>query len=309
MWHLERPTRDTLSWYKKLILVDLRERIVNASDLDQKIKNRLVYPGRAKNKVLKQLLLSPPEILYGYNDRLEKKFEREGLWTEENKGKLLKVFNYDGVLSHNKTNSYELTKHIGKNSCTYCNRIYTQTVVEDDSRIARPDIDHWLNKSDHPLLSLSIYNMIPSCQICNRTIKQKVEFEYGKHVHPYDKATVQFRFGYSCGTGGRWDVKLLNCTSKEAQMAKDLKTLQMYQPHGVMEVKDLLDFATDNTPEYLEGLCEYVMRRGKNVLTWDDAYRLMFGTERNEEKYLDRPLSKLKHDILVQLKEEMKRWK
>ena len=89
-------------------------------------------------------------------------------------------------------------------------------------------------------------------------------------------------------------------------MAKDLKTLQMYQPHGEMEVKDLLDFATDNTPEYLEGLCEYVMRKGKNILTWDDAYRLMFGTERREEKYLDRPLSKLKHDILTQLKEEMK---
>ena len=306
MWHLERPSRDTLSWYKKLMLDDLRDRIVNAPDLDQKIKDRLVYPGRARDKVLTQLLLAPPEILYVYNNRLEKRLEREGFWTEENKGKLLNIFNYDGVLSHNKVNSYEFTKRIGRNSCTYCNRIYTQTVVEDDSRIARPDIDHWLSKSDHPLLSLSIYNLIPSCLICNRTIKHTVEFEYGKHVHPYDKTPIQFKFGYSCGTGGRWDVKLVNCTPKEAQMAKDLKTLQVFQPHGDMEVKDLLDFATDNTPEYLEGLCEYVMRKGKNILTWDDAYRLMFGTERREEKYLDRPLSKFKHDILAQLKEEMK---
>lgn len=301
MWHLQRPSRGTLRWYKILTLEKLCDRI-EKSDLDEAIKNMLVMPGRARFKVLKKLLLSSPESLYGINARLERKLEHKGLWTEENKEKLLNAFDYAGVLSRNKKNSYALTGKIGRNTCTYCNRIYNHTITDDSGGVARPELDHWLDKAEHPLLSLSIYNLIPSCHICNSTIKHMVHFEYGKHVHPYDKDGIKFSFGYKCGTGGKWEVKLKNCKGKEAETAKELKTLQLYKPHGMMEVKDLLDFATDNTKEYLEELCQYVMHKGKKTLSWDEAYRIIFGTEREEERYLDRPLSKMKHDVLFQLK-------
>ena len=103
MWHLQRPSRETLRWYKKLTLEGLRNRI-EGSDLDKSIVKILVLPGGARDKVLKKLLLSPPETLYGINARLEKKLERKGLWTEANKEKLLKVFDYTGVFSKNKNN-------------------------------------------------------------------------------------------------------------------------------------------------------------------------------------------------------------
>lgn len=304
MWHLQRPSRETLRWYKKQTLEGLRNRI-EGSDLDKSIVKILVLPGGARDKVLKKLLLSPPEALYGINARLERKLKRKGLWTEANKEKLLKVFNYTGILSSNKKNSYALTDKIGRNTCTYCNRIYTHTITDDSGGVARPELDHWLDKAEHPLVSLSIYNLIPSCHICNSTIKHTVHFEYGKHVHPYDKVSINFIFGYKCGKGGKWEIKLKNCNGKEAETAKELKTLQLYKPHGMMEVKDLLDFATDNTKEYLEELCQYVMHKGNKTLSWNDAYRIIFGTEREEDRYLDRPLSKLKHDILLQLKRNM----
>lgn len=304
MWYLQRPSRKTLRWYKILTLKGLQNRI-ECSDLDKSIVNILVLPGCARDKVLKKLLLSPPEALYGINARLERKLERKGLWTEANKEKLLKVFDYTSVFSKNKNNSYGLTDKIGRNTCTYCNRIYTHTITDESGKVARPELDHWLDKAEHPLLSLSIYNLIPSCHICNSTIKHTVHFEYGKHVHPYDKDGIKFSFGYKCGTGGKWEIKLKNCKEKEAETAKELKTLQLYKPHGMMEVKDLLDFATDNTKEYLEELCQYVMHKGNKTLSWNDAYRIIFGTEREEDRYLDRPLSKLKHDILLQLKRSM----
>lgn len=287
-----------------MVMSDLRKRITN-SKLDRQIIKILAPSGRKKDKVLKKLLLSPPEILYGYNSRLERKLEVKGLWSKTIKDELLNVFDYTGVLSQNKKNSYDLTKLIGRNTCTYCNRIYTHTIIDYSDRIARPELDHWLDKADHPLLSLSIYNLIPSCHICNSTIKHMAHFEYGKHVHPYDKGTIKFTFGYQVRLGGGWEIQLKNCTKAEQETAKELKTTQLYQPHGDMEVKDLLDFAADNTNDYLEEICQYVMHKGKNELTWDEAYRLIFGTERHEEKYLDRPLSKLKHDVLEQLKNNM----
>ena len=38
--------------------------------------------------------------------------------------------------------------------------------------------------------------------------------------------------------------------------------------------------------------------KNEHSLTIEEVYRMLFGTELNQDKFLDRPLSKMKHDIL-----------
>ena len=277
------------------------------SRLKKEIKNILLPGGSAE--VIEALLTYPPDKLYGYCEELEKRIikVKNGIFSKQ---EIYRAFDYDGRISRNKTNAYELSKRIGTRTCVYCNRVYSFTVEDSDGvAICRPDFDHWLPKKEHPLLSMSFYNLIPSCPICNRSVKLRSEFEYGKHVHPYGSGKeMQAKFQYEPSLLGQWKLKLAGATDAEKETASILKTEDVYQPYANGEVKDILDFAYDNPPEYLMDLKEKVLKAkiAGNSISKERAYRLVFGTELDSSLFLDRPLSKLKYDVLKQLQEDLK---
>ena len=69
--------------------------------------------------------------------------------------------------------------------------------------------------------------------------------------------------------------------------------------HGELEVKDLMNFCNSYPNGYLKQLFENVLKDSKKKLSRSEVYRMLFGTEMDSSHFLDRPLSKLKHDILV----------
>ena len=304
MWHLSTPSEKTLEWYEKTYLDTIADSI-NESSLKKAVKE-VILPGGGK-EILKQLLLAPPAELYPLNDKLEKKIKKLGNESVSKK-KILKAFNYNGRISRNKEAAYELANKISTRTCVYCNRIYSFTVeAEDGATVARPDFDHWLPKEKHPLLSMSLYNLIPSCPICNRSIKLRNDFKFGIHVHPYDsKEETTFHFQYEPLPDNKWKLKLADCTPEEMATAELLKTEAVYQPYASNEVQDILDFAYKNTPEYLMDLKEKIMKAYGNTISKEHAYRLAFGTEMDASLFPDRPLSKLKRDVLKQLQNALK---
>lgn len=297
------PSEDTLKWYKEKFLDDIADSLIDAKLNDDVLEEIMPKGGK---EVLEKLLTAQPQELYPLNIELENKIkekDKEG----KSKEKLINAFDYKGRISGDKAVSYELAKRIGTRTCVYCNRIYSFTVeTEDGATVARPDFDHWLSKDKHPLLSMSLYNLIPSCPICNRSIKFQDDFEYSKHVHPYQSDTRrQFRFQYEPVPEGQWKLKLANCTPEENETAKILKTEDVYRPYANSEVKDILDFAYKNTPEYLLDLRDKVMKAFGGSISKERAYRMVFGTELNASLYNDRPLSKMKRDVLIQLQEAL----
>lgn len=93
-------------------------------------------------------------------------------------------FNYDEHISKEKIMSYFLSEKMGTNTCTYCNRTYTLTVYEqlnvgEFEGLIRPEFDHWLPQSLYPDLTLSYFNLIPSCKVCNSSLKHKKKDGYG----------------------------------------------------------------------------------------------------------------------------------
>ncbi len=65
---------------------------------------------------------------------------------------------------------YNFVKEIGLMTCPYCNRIYTNLII-GYKKSYKPALDHFYSKSHYPYLALSLFNLIPCCNICNSNFK------------------------------------------------------------------------------------------------------------------------------------------
>ncbi|WP_432671156.1 hypothetical protein [Flavobacterium sp. SM2513] len=222
---------------------------------------------------------------------------------------LKKVFNYNDFITRHKITSYKLAEILNQNTCVYCNRLYTSTVVvkdevtnrvNDSTRIMRPTYDHWYSKSKYPVLSLSFYNLIPSCSVCNTSVKGDTEFSMIKHIHPYKKENNQdFKFNYIYKDVHKNNVVIdFPNQSKIGRTLKDLKIKDIYNGHSEYELKDLLELRYKYSENYLDTLFNktFDIHIGKKEL-----YRLIFGIEPKEVNFHKRPFSKFKKDILEKL--------
>lgn len=66
------------------------------------------------------------------------------------------------------------------NTCFYCNRAYINSYeVSKACKKRQFDLDHFIPKKVCPLFAISLYNFIPSCQICNSRVKGNVVYYNG----------------------------------------------------------------------------------------------------------------------------------
>lgn len=219
------------------------------------------------------------------------------------------VFNYDAIISESKKKSYELAQMLNRNTCTYCNRLYTFTVIRkdkktgrinDSTRITRPQFDHWYAKSIYPCLALSFFNLIPSCSICNSSIKGDERLSLNDHCHPYAQdGSEGFRFSYMHKSLTENNIVIKDSTIKTKQTLDILKIEEVYNAHSAFELKDLLDLRYKYPENYLETLLNNTFE-SLNI-SKGEAYRLIFGVEKEEDDFHKRPLSKFKRDIISEL--------
>ena len=66
-----------------------------------------------------------------------------------------------------------------------------------------------------------------------------------------------------------------------------------------MELKDLIDLATANPGDYIDELVNHVL--ANTHLTEEDVFRILFGVETLPDRYLNRPFSKFKMDIISKM--------
>lgn len=98
---------------------------------------------------------------------------------------LLSIFGYDDYFRKAKKKAIWFSKKINIKSCPYCNSQYTLVVdnKSSDSQ-AKFQFDHFFSKKKYPYLSVSMYNLIPSCANCNLAKSDK-GFTLANHYHPY----------------------------------------------------------------------------------------------------------------------------
>lgn len=98
---------------------------------------------------------------------------------------------------------------LGVRYCPYCNAetVGNMAYLASDGtrRLHQSDLDHFFPKSEYPLLSLSLYNLVPSCCRCNSRFKgsrnhlaERVKRGSLGVLHPYlDNFSDHFRFEYA----------------------------------------------------------------------------------------------------------------
>jgi hypothetical protein len=187
-------------------------------------------------------------------------------------------------------------------TCTYCNRNYTLNLV--DSR-ARAELDHWFPKEKYPILSLSFFNLIPSCHSCNH-IKGSPNINWlealDNYVHPYLIEKDQFfKFGFNYDVSlddYKVEIEVKKGSKIERTLiANNLK--EIYNSNANKELKDLIDLRYKYSDNYIDILINQTF---KGLMTEEEIYRMIFGIEINEKSYHQRPFSKFKHDIIEELK-------
>jgi len=281
-------------------------------DIEKKIDNGHNYIN-SKNKLplsdfhkrclkifLKEIILANPDKLIRIFNLFENKFPNTDYRL---------IFDYKWFSSKSrKYGTYELAKILGIRICCYCNRNYTTTVIRKNEKISRPQFDHFYYKKKYSILALSFYNLIPSCSLCNTTFKGEKDY---KILHPYiDNIVSDFGFtaipknittllnvneDFKIGIVKKDKKNILN--SKLDESIKLFKIKEMYSSNG-SEIKDLFLLRYKYSDKYLEEL----QKMTKNKFTKPELYRLAFGAEINETDFEKRPFSKLKKDILTELK-------
>ena len=336
MWKLNQPSKDFKDWYDSKMRPSLVSRI--KTQLDKRISKILIPTlptGGDDISIVRRLLLDSPKELYtlcgklmskiipGYHEdefhdyliAKDKKYENRSPYEKllyrkyhDTLFQIRKTFDYEGQLAQNKSRTYHITLEQGHNTCTYCNRQYIITITKDKgsndaSRTARPQLDHWFSKELYPLMSLSLYNLIPCCSICNSSLKGNAIFKLSTHIHPYLDSTLdepKFKFSYILIKPGKYEVSIENLTdTKEINMVEVFKLKEAYRYHGDLEVKDILQYNYQYSDAYLKTLLQELLEHYK--LSKADIYRMLFGTELEAFNNLNRPLSKLKRDILTEI--------
>ncbi|PFD92958.1 hypothetical protein CN275_05255 [Bacillus anthracis] len=145
----------------------------------------------------KSIIIGNPLVLEAIQKKINKKFP---IISEKIKDKnkplmdtLSKIFDYNKFTtayptksSPEKWGAYQLVKELHVTVCPYCNRQYTTTLLSTDGK-TRAHLDHFLDKASHPYFSISLFNLIPCCYICNSSFKNTKAFSCSTNLHPYQE--------------------------------------------------------------------------------------------------------------------------
>lgn len=254
---------------------------------------------------VKDILCSHPQKLYSLNNSITKEIKELRLEVPLNK-----IFNYKSFYKspQNKYDAYKLAENLNIRTCLYCNRNYTLTVINQGDKLTRPEFDHFFCQIKFPLLSLSIYNLIPSCHICNSTFKRAKKFSLRKNLHPYINDAVPYYHYAITPTSTEASLGIKSDYSISIQVISDEQTLkekinttkkifnleEIMASHG-NEWRDLFLIHNNNTQKYLSILKETFKKMN---FSDEDIYRVLYGTESEPSQFINRPLSKIKKDIV-----------
>lgn len=220
------------------------------------------------------------------------------------------IFNYDHLVNNEgKWNRHKIMYMIGINVCPYCNRNYVTNYIEDGVEKTTADLDHFYCKSKYPYLSLSIYNFIPSCQICNSRFKLGIDFCSKPHVLPYKEGfgkDAVFRtslnqesdLDFLLGKGKNFDIKIKVNTNNEVKKEKVENSKQTFR------LEELYATEKDYVSELINKCNIYNNNEIKNIMKIDNLFEseeqikdFIFGNYLDEENLHKRPLAKLTKDI------------
>lgn len=205
-------------------------------------------------------------------------------------------------------NRHRLISLMDIRTCPYCNRQYVTNYMEYDNKKTTADLDHFYPQSKYPFLSLSLYNFIPSCQICNSRFKGN-HFEAEKHIYPYDEEFGdQAKFmiksdtmDYIWDNTSNFSIELsvqneCNNAEKIKNSINTFKIEEVYQTH-----KDYVQEIIKKAIVYDDQMVKDLVIQYPDMFgSEDEVLQCVMANYMTDENLGNRPLAKLTKDICEQ---------
>ncbi|MBG0626311.1 hypothetical protein I4P27_17975 [Enterobacter roggenkampii] len=106
------------------------------------------------------------------------------------------IFNYSLI---DRDTAYQLNRFLDIYACPYCNSENIEPIIDEAGTDYRPAFDHFIPKYKYPLISFSLFNLIPSCGKCNSTYKKTLDPIMTPFSNPFIEGvndTQLFMFNY-----------------------------------------------------------------------------------------------------------------
>ena len=235
--------------------------------------------------------------IFGYKKFSEEDVQKEDIIQAQrmmNRGNELS----DDELRTIKWTPYTLVYLLGYRICPYCNRQYITPVIKDDSKgKMRADLDHFLPKSKYPYFSMSIYNIIPCCMSCNRSLKRDKDVTF-ETPSPYEKAYDDcFKFNIDTESFTVEDI-MINIYVIDEKIKPILEMFaikELYQYHNNI-AQDIYNKRKKYTDEYIYKICKLLMVN--DIFVNDQNIKeMILGFSLNKEVLEKDVLGKLKYDL------------
>jgi len=272
----------------------------------ENLKDNLKFFPKNLNYSLKNIIVAKPQKL----QEIQNYFLSLKSGQKANLKKMLKEYDIFTNKKKIKYNAYELAKKLNVNICPYCNRNYTFTVINEvdgkrEEELTRPEFDHFISKKKYPILALSFYNLIPSCHICNSTLKGESQVEL---LNPYldnfnEKAKFSLKLKESTFYHSikGFEIELKENDSNDIKTQNTISTFrlkELYNNHKDIILELIQKQAIYNDSYLDELLSQYEGTLFKNR---EDLQRLIICGYINDDEINKRPLSKLIKDISKEL--------
>jgi hypothetical protein len=205
-----------------------------------------------------------------------------------------------------------LTKQLNIKTCPYCNA--QNTIITEKKygkEVMKFQLDHFFPKSEFPYLSISLYNLIPSCASCNLT-KSSKSVTLNEYYHPYDMNLAnksEFCLKYKPDPS-KLTIKGIKKQELEINfISKHKDPLNIVEKHNEMyHINGVYNRHQDVAEELLQLAIIYSRKQASKHLkikglfsNEEDYYRFLLRNYAAQKDILKRPLAKFTQDIAKQL--------
>lgn len=219
---------------------------------------------------------------------------------------ILKALNYNKFRA---SYAHKISEGTALKTCPYCNAMLTiVSRGRKGKKKARFQLDHFFPKSKHPLLSISFFNLIPTCGNCNLA-KSSMNVNLNTDFHFYNDDTPLDGFKFeitkvskakylNSGNVDDIEIKLVNGINSTANYVKHHN--DTYDIEGLYSTqKDIIEELFWKAKAYpVERIVE--LSKLLNLPT-SVIRRMVLGNYVDIEDIHKRPLAKFQQDIAKQL--------
>lgn len=260
-------------------------------------------------KKLEDLVILDFQNLKSIKEQLDKIPISKSYWKKNYKQINLLQFLYENFrksISNNAYMSSRIVDYFDMRTCPYCNNAYISNRILNNStrktklQSTTAQLDHFYAKDNYPIFALCLYNFVPSCPTCNqkKSSNQLKNSPHDETVSFEEKVhfTYELKEEFYCQEG--IEVKFRDDIDKD-----------IWDDMNLLEIEPLYATHNDVVWELIEKTRWYNEYKIRELIedlglydSEEEVYRMLYGGYMEEENFLKRPLSKLTHDIVTELK-------